>query len=153
MHIRQYKAGEEAQLWALFYHTIHQVNTQDYTEIQINAWAPKQVDMESWITKTQGRSPFVCLSNQQIVGYSDLQPNGYIDHFFCHHEFQGKGVGSALMRHIEQLAERQNIQKLTADVSLTAKGFFEHRGFEVVSNQQVSIRGQWLSNYKMQKNL
>jgi putative acetyltransferase len=153
MHIRQFQPGEEPQLWALFYHTIHQVNIQDYTEIQINAWAPKQVDMQSWIIKTQARSPFVALINQQIVGYSDLQPNGYIDHFFCHHEFQGKGVGRALMQHIEQLAKRENIDKLTADVSLTANPFFAHMGFEVVNNQQLSIRGQLLNNFKMQKNL
>lgn len=151
MHVRQYQPGEELQLWELFYRTIHRVNIQDYSALQVNAWAPEQVDMADWIKKTQERSPFVCLKDQQIVGYSDLQPNGYIDHFFCHHDYQGKGVGSALMKHINTLANRQNMDKLTADVSITAKAFFEHMGFEVLNKQQVTIRGKLLTNYKMQK--
>lgn len=151
MHIRQFQPGEEPQLWELFYHTIHLVNIQDYSERQVNAWAPRKIELTDWIQKTQKRSPFVCMLKNKIVGYSDLQENGYIDHFYCHYEYQGKGVGRALMAHINKLAKQQKITKLTADVSLTAKAFFEAMGFEVVRKQQVLIRGQLLANYKMQK--
>lgn len=151
LYIRQYQPGEEQQLWELFYHTIHLVNIQDYSALQVNAWAPRKLELTDWIIKIHKRSPFVCLLKNKIVGYSDLQENGYIDHFFCHHDYQGKGVGRALMAHINKLANQQKITKLTAEVSLTARAFFEAMGFEVVRKQQVLIRQQLLTNYKMHK--
>ena len=87
------------------------------------------------------------------MGYSDLQPNGYVDHFFCHHRYQRQGIGAALMAHIHTLAEQQNVTQLSADVSITARKFFEIKGFKVVKQQAVPIRGQILTNFKMIKAL
>lgn len=41
--------------------------------------------------------PFIAEINGVVVGYSDLQSDGFIDHFFFHHEYQGMGVGKALI--------------------------------------------------------
>jgi putative acetyltransferase len=45
-------------------------------------------------------NPFIAATDGVIVGYSDLQSSGLIDHFFCHHNYQGCGVGKALMSQI-----------------------------------------------------
>jgi putative acetyltransferase len=45
-------------------------------------------------------NPFIAETDGVIAGYSDLQSSGLIDHFFCHHNYQGCGVGKALMSHI-----------------------------------------------------
>ena len=42
--------------------------------------------------------PFVAEIEGQIVGYADLQEDGYIDHFFVSGSMARRGVGSALMR-------------------------------------------------------
>ena len=36
----------------------------------------------------------------QIVGFAEFEPNGHIDCFYCHHEWIGKGIISALMKEI-----------------------------------------------------
>ncbi|MHB1949598.1 MAG: GNAT family N-acetyltransferase [Gammaproteobacteria bacterium] len=43
----------------------------------------------------------VAVMDDKIVGFAELEDNGHIDCFYCHHEYQGCGVGSALMREIE----------------------------------------------------
>ncbi|WP_299073597.1 GNAT family N-acetyltransferase [uncultured Paraglaciecola sp.] len=153
MKIRAYHLGEEHEIWQLFQHTVHHVNARDYTKKQLNAWAPAEFNTVLWTKKLAELGSFVCVDNKKIIGYGDLQQKGYIDHFFCHHQYQGQGVGSALMVHIHGLAAQQQIKQLSADVSITAKAFFEKNGFTVTRPQVVTIRGQALTNFKMEKQL
>ncbi len=96
-------------------------------------------------------NPSIAEINGVVVGYSDLQSDGFIDHFFCHHEYQGMGIGKALMTHILNCGSKKNIHRYYSEVSITAKPFYEHFGFKVVKAQNVEIRGQTLTNYIMEK--
>jgi len=153
MEIRAYHLGEEHEIWQLFHCTIQHINAQHYSQKKLRAWSPAEYDKEVWTEKLARLCSFVCVSDDKIVGYSDVQKNGYIDHFFCHHQYQGKGVGTALMTHIHTLAKQQDMTQLSADVSITAKPFFEINGFKVVKQQAVPTRGQILVNFKMIKAL
>ena len=150
-HIRSYQPGEEPQLRELFYNTVHNVNQRDYTPEQRNAWAPAQYDANAWARRLLESEPFVALDNDTIVGFADVQSDGYIDFFFCHHAYQGKGVGKALMQHILKTGKRYGVKRFYANVSITAKLFFQHYGFDVVRQQQKEVRGVVLTNFLMEK--
>ena len=130
-------------------HTVHQINSCHYSQAQIDAWAPEDLDPRIWFSKVQEINPYVAVLNGKIVGYADLQKSGYIDHFFCHYMYQSKGVGSYLISFIVTEALRLGIAELSADVSITAKPFFESKGFVVLKEQVNHLRGQELINYKM----
>ncbi|WP_089139246.1 GNAT family N-acetyltransferase [Vibrio rumoiensis] len=149
--IRTYQPEDAQTLWHLFFNTIRQVNLQDYTQAQVEAWASEDINMKDWIAHLNQLCPYIAEINHKIVGYADLQPDGLIDHFFCHHQYQGCGVGRALMSHIHIQAKKQHLTRLYANVSVTAKPFFEHAGFVVKEPQSVSLRGQSFINYKMEK--
>lgn len=100
-----------------------------------------------------GLSPFVAVKEDVIVGYTDLQKDGLIDHFFCHHEYQGQGVGKALMQHVHEQAKQRAINKLHSEVSITARPFYEHFGFSVISEHSVEIDGQVLKYNRMEKRI
>ncbi len=102
MKIRNLENGEEALTWELFRSTIHNINIQDYNEAQINTWAPKDLDESIWKMKFQSIKPFVVEIDSSIIGYSDLQPNGLIDHLFVHYQWQRRGVGKPLMNQTER---------------------------------------------------
>ncbi len=99
----------------------------------------------------KGLSPFVAEIDGVIVGYTDLQVSGLIDHFFCHHEYQGKGVGKALMNHVFKVGNSRGIKRYFSEVSITARPFYEHFGFKVVQAQEMEVRGQKLRNFVMEK--
>ena len=151
--IRKYTPGEESALWNLYHDTIHRVNCQDYTAEQVAAWAPHEIDHQRWRTKIQSINPFVCQSGETIVGYADLQTDGLIDHFFVHHAWQGKGVAKLLFQTIESEAAAANLAKLHAHVSITARPFFQSRGFQLVQQQEVVIGEVALTNFLMEKEL
>ena len=98
--IRDYRESDIEELWTLFFSTIRNVNRHDYSQAQVEAWAYEELDPEIWAERMHGISPFVAEKKGIIVGYSDLQDDGLIDHFFCHHQYQGQGVGRALMNHV-----------------------------------------------------
>jgi putative acetyltransferase len=149
--IRPYQPGEEPLLRELFYHTVHNVNQRDYTAQQREAWAPARYDENAWAVRMMQSEPFVALDNDSIVGFADVQADGYIDFFFCHHAYQGKGVGKALMQHLLKTGKRFGVKRFYADVSITAMPFFQHFGFEIVRQQQKEVRGVVLTNFLMEK--
>jgi putative acetyltransferase len=149
--IRKYEVGEEKILRELFFQTIHEVNTRDYTEEQVNAWAPIDYEMNHWVTHFVETQPYVALVSNEIAGYADVQDDGYIDHFFCHSKFQGQGVGAALMKTLFHEGMRLGIKRFYSQVSITAKPFFEKHGFKELKQQRVCIRGVNLTNYLMER--
>ena len=149
MKIRKYQPGEEQEIWTLFYNTIHKINIRDYTRDQINAWAPNDMDLETVFQKIRDINPYVVIIDRKIVAYADIQADGYIDHFFCHHDYQGRGIGRALFATLEKFALENCINQLSANVSITARPFFEAMGFSVVKEQTIQQRNQVLTNYKM----
>jgi putative acetyltransferase len=153
LHVRRYQTGEERELRQLFFHTVRIVNRRDYTAAQVRAWAPDAIDEEHWRRRIESNNPFVCLHGDQIVGFADLQTTGYIDHFFVHCQWQGKGVGKRLFATLESTAEALELDEMTSNVSITARPFFAGRGFVVVAAQEVAIGDVSLRNFHMRKRL
>ena len=83
MFVRDFSFGDEPALHTVFYSAIHTIAVRDYTPEQLKAWAPDPPDVVRWTARMRAIRPFVVEDERRIVGYADLQANGYIDHFFC----------------------------------------------------------------------
>jgi putative acetyltransferase len=153
MIIREYKLSDTKAIMNLFYNTIHEINIGDYTQEQVDAWAPKNMDYEVWHKRLQDKLPYIAENDGEIVGFGELESDGHIDCFYCHSKYQRKGIGSKLLNYIENTAKLQGIKRLYTEASITAKPFFENKGFSLVREQQVERRGVWLKNYVMEKYL
>ncbi len=153
IQIRRYQDEDAEFLSQIYYHTIHTINAKDYTKEQIDAWAPwsSVQDYSGWKQKLEKIVPYVAVINDTVVGFAEFESNGHIDCFYVHHDFQGCGVGSALMAAIDQEVRSKALSRVYAEVSITAKPFFERKGFNVVKQQSVTLRGVQLTNYIMEK--
>ena len=151
MNIRRYQTGDHREIAELFYRSVHESCGRDYTKQQREAWAPTPVDNEKWKRRCDGKKPFLVVEKDQILGFAELENDGHIDCFYVHPEHQKKGVGSFLLNHLENVAGKKGIKKLFAEVSLTAKTFFEGRGFKIVRTNEININNQVLKNFKMEK--
>jgi putative acetyltransferase len=152
IQIRNYHEQDARALADIYFNTIHTINAQDYTKEQRDVWAPStSLELEGWQKKWAQIPPLVAIVGDVIVGFTEFEDNGHIDCFYCHHEWIGKGVGSALMRAIETQAFDKGIDRIYAEVSITAKPFFESKGFEVVRQQSIQRKGIELTNFVMEK--
>ncbi|NAW82793.1 GNAT family N-acetyltransferase [Vibrio sp. V43_P6S15P86] len=151
LSIRRYRTEDAPILWTLFYHTVRVINRRDYTESQVSAWAPSDFDLNSWQRTMDAIQPYIAEIEGQVVGYCDLQSDGLIDHFFCHHEYQGQGIGRDLMSFLFPQAKVKGIERLYSEVSITARPFYEKMGFKVKVQQRAEVRGETLTNFMMEK--
>lgn len=149
MQIRKMRDGEEDQLVAVFREAVHQLNRVDYSAEQLNAWAPEALDVALVGQRIKANAPFVVVLDGRLVAFADIQTDGYIDQFFCHPDYSGRGIAGRLFGRLLQHAMEHGIETMYANVSITARPFFEGRGFTVVAERRVQLRGQQLTNYRM----
>ncbi len=153
IELREFRRGDEPALRRVFESAIHGTARRDYSQLEVEAWAPREHDAAAWAARMQGLRPFVALVAGTIVGYADLQAGGHIDHFYVAQAAGGQGVGGALMQRILARAQEPGLAELTSHVSVTAQQFFAHFGFEVVEYRVVDVRGVQMRNASMRKRL
>lgn len=149
MQIRLFQPSDLEEMAALFYRTVHTVNAADYTPQQLDAWADGAPDLERWLASFQQHYSLVALEGEKIVGFGDIDQTGYLDRLYVHAEFQHRGIGSALCDRLEA----QAAESVTTHASVTARPFFEGRGYRVIRAQQVERYGVWMPNFVMKKEL
>ena len=148
MQLRKYQPSDCAQMAELFYQTVHSVNAKDYTQEQLDAWATGEVDLQAWDESFQAHKTDVAVENGDIIGFGDMDESGYLDRLYVHKDYQRQGVASAICDELERFAVGKTV---TTHASITAKPFFEHRGYRVVQEQKVIRHGIALTNFVMEK--
>jgi putative acetyltransferase len=155
--IREFRESDGMQIATLFYETVHTVNAQDYTEEQVNAWAPRLSGSEAdkrvkrFVQSLRQHISYVADKNGIVIGFADISQDGYIDYMYVHKDYQRQGVASALLRTLEAAVIPFGVQRVWANVSITARPFFEHYGYAAVQSQIVQLGGVYLSNFRMEK--
>ena len=147
MVVREYQPCDCKELAELFYNTVHTVNARDYTKEQLDVWATGKVDLEKWNRSFQEHYSIVAIDNKIIVGFGDIDSTGYLDHLYVHTNYQGKGIATAICNKLEQFVQG----RIVTHASITAKLFFEKRGYNIVKKQQVERQGIFLINFVMEK--
>lgn len=74
--IRKFKSNDAKALFNVFYSAVHDIAINDYTDEQLNAWAPADYDLNVWTNKLKILQPFIIENDNEIVGYADIQVNG-----------------------------------------------------------------------------
>ena len=146
MIVRVYQAADAQALARLFYETVHSVT--DYTEAQKNAWAPQIPDDDSWNNMFQTSCTLVAEEKGQILGFGNMDKSGYLDLLYVHPACQRRGIATAICDGLEKASKAP---VFTTHASITARPFFENRGYRVIKEQQVERKGIWLTNFIMKK--
>lgn len=147
MQIRPYKSADCAELVQLFQNTVHAINALDYSQEQVDAWANGKVDLQLWDKSLLEHYSLVAVIDGRIVGFGDIDKTGYLDRLYVHAAYQGQGIATALCDALESAVEGDILTRS----SITARPFFEKRGYKLVQAQKVERRGVTLQSYIMLK--
>ena len=150
LQVRRYTADDCDDTIAIFLAAIREVASRDYSPAEIEAWA-KVEDRAAWAERRTSRPTLVAEHAGRVIGFSDMEPDGHLDMMFVHPANQGIGVASLLLETVEEEARKQGIGRIFTEASLTARPFFERRGFSTIARQSVEKRGQRLTNFRMEK--
>lgn len=150
--IRPYEDSDAAQTLVVFTSAVIETASADYTAAQVQAWAqPERRDVGTWHAAMLERNSFVATISGELAGFSDVSHDGYVDMMFVSPRYQRRGVARQLLAHVEAHARSERRPALSADVSITARPFFERHGFTVEAEQHPVKAGVELTNYKMRK--
>ena len=150
MVIRRYRQTDLPQIVRLFYDTVHIINASDYTQKQLDAWATGEADMAMWDMTLGAHVTYVVAEEDVVLGFGDITADGYLDRLYVHHEFQRRGIATAICQRLESEC---GACTLTVHASITALPFFQKRGYRLVREQQVERHGVLLTNFVMTKAL
>jgi putative acetyltransferase len=151
LKIRLFESQDAEQIAQLFHETVREVNIQDYSSNQVKVWAPDDIYFRNWVEVCSSRFTFVADDEGIIAGFGELETDGHIDCFYCHKNYQRRGVGSQIYQAIEAKANELSLSRLFVEASITAKPFFQRQGFSVLKEQEVTRRGETFINYVMEK--
>lgn len=149
IELRPYRPSDLDALERLFYETILSVNAADYSAQQLDAWAPGKIDRARWDAGLREHFTRIAVIGEQIVGFGDLDADGYLDRLYVHRDFLRHGIARAICDALEAHACALGVPEVTTHASITARPFFEKRGYRVVREQQVERAGILLTNYVM----
>lgn len=137
----------------IFRASIEELTTDDYSETQQEAWASAADDEDEFGARLGEALTLVATYDGAAVGFGSLAGNVRIEMLYVHPAAAGQGAGTMLCDALERLAAARGSRELTVDVSDSARGFFEKRGFIAQSRNTISIAGEWLANTTMTKSL
>ena len=138
----------------LFRTTVLTVNSKDYTKEEVADWASCGESVAHWKELLAKNDYIGAIDGQgKIVGFSSMNAEGYLHSMFVHKDWQGKGVATLLLSEVEKMACGYGVRKISVEVSITARPFFEKHGYKVVKEQKAKANRLWLTNYVMEKTL
>lgn len=153
LDLRPYRTGDLEELVRLFYDTVHIVNAADYPPEQLDVWAPGALDRERWDRSLSGRCSIVAEWDGLIAGFGDITPDGYLDRLYVRWDCQRRGIGGRICGVLEEYARQTGVPAVTTHASITARPFFESRGYRILREQQVERGGLLLTNFVMERPL
>lgn len=153
VRLRKAVAKDLIELHSVFEQSVRTNCRKDYTPAQIDAWV-NRASVERWKELFASDLQFFMAEETeyfQIVGFTSFNRQGYLHSMFVLPSFTRKGIATLLLHFVEDFAYRNTLPSLFAEVSLTARPFFEKQGFIVEQEQLVEVNGVGMTNFRMRK--
>jgi putative acetyltransferase len=151
--LRPYLARDLPRITAIFGESIEALTMDDYDSDQRAAWAASADDEAKFGADLERCVTLVAEAEGEIVSFIALKNNDTIDMLYTAPDHAGRGIASFLCQAIEMLAQGRKAIALKVQASDSAYSFFEKRGFAPMQRNTVSLRGEWLANTSMRKEL
>lgn len=153
MYIRPFTPTDTAAVYQLFYDTVHSINLQHYTPEEVEAWVPSHSpDLQHWQKRFLRQHTLLAEIKGHLAGFANLEEDGCnIDMVYTHKDFQGLGVATALVDRLEQEVKKNGGNRIQLAASITARPFFEKRGYRLIRANEVLRHGVVLRNFIMEK--
>jgi putative acetyltransferase len=122
-----------------------------YSEAQRLAWIPSPPNDLEWHERLRSQQIILSMRDKDIVGFMSLADQGYVDFAYIRPSFQKSGLFRKLYENIEQLALRQQHNRLWVHASVKAQPAFSAVGFQIIKSEEVKLGDQKLERFEMEK--
>ncbi|MDP3846649.1 MAG: GNAT family N-acetyltransferase [Pseudomonas sp.] len=135
--IREARPEDAVEISALIIAAIKETNAKDYPASFIEK-LPENFSPEQIASRMLVRKTYIYVEDGKITGTASLDKIA-IRSVFVMPRRQGLGIGLALIKHIEELATKNDIKELTVPSSVTAEGFYQKLGYAKVREEYEGV--------------
>lgn len=153
--IRPYRDGDGEATMRVFREAILRTAAAHYDATRTRIWASRAGSPADWHRRRMAARTIVACppggdgQPGPVVGFTDLDDDGYIDMLFVDPDHGGRGVGGALLERVTALARTRGIPQLSVHASITAQPLFERAGFRLSAECRPVLDGVAFVNYLM----
>lgn len=149
--IRFFRPLDAEKLAKLYVQSVKSVTSRYYTAQQLSAWlhsAPTAQDLLNMVTSS------CCLvmadaQDNEVKGFGTIRRgDGYIQYLYVHPKYAGQGVGSEILKSLENSCVSE---MLTSRASERALSCFQRNGYVVQAKVYFQINSVWIHNYRVVK--
>ncbi len=151
--LRVATSGDLADIQSLFTGTISATCNKDYTPEQLTMWSDDSIDTQQWIQKLENQYFLVAMNDCNLVGFASLDNMQSVDMLYVEKNNLRKGIAFKLIQKLEAEAKKRLAKLIHANVSITAKPFFEKQGFTVLSRQISRREHVEIVHFNMEKEI
>ena len=138
----------------LFHETVHAVNARDYAPEQLEAWAPGGAEpVRRMAARLLAQGALGAWDGSALVGFGSLEGADLLDMLYVHKDYRGRGAARLIAGSLEREARERGARAIRTLASITARPFFERRGYVVLHENVVVRAGVRLTNFLMEKDL
>ena len=153
MKITAFGRNDMEELIHLMRETVYAVCKDDYSPEELELWVPKNIDKARFLKSLRHAKVLVAREEGAIVGFADMDADGYLNRLYTRVEYQGRGIGSALLQRMEEEARKNRCGKVFLTSSITARSFYEHHGYVCLGAKEAPRRGGSVPGFRMEKKL
>ena len=151
--LRPYLPADAARCAEIFRASVKELASEDYNADQCEVWAAVADDKAPFAARLGKALTLIALVDGEPAGFASLLGADVVDLIHVDPRFARRGVGAALLDALTRLSVARGAQRLTGEVSDTARPLFERQGFQAQRRNLVQLDGEWLANTTMTKPL
>ncbi len=140
MKIREFREEDAEEVSDLVISALREVNSRDYPDEVIEMLAGGN-SPEKILGKAEKRLVLVAEEDGEVVGTASLKRDGGVQSVFVRLDRAGEGIGSALMKRVEEEARERGVEELVVPASLTAVDFYRKLGFRKSGEKLAENKG------------
>jgi putative acetyltransferase len=153
MRIRKSHPADQQQIADFIRETIRTINLADYSEDHVLIWS-NAISPDMLQARLESVIQYVADVDGEVVGVGDIRVDTKeVDFLYIHKNYIDKGIGTSLVERLEEAARESGLTALSVTSSITAKPFFERKGFVVQNEYFKTMSGKDFKVFLMKKEL
>ncbi len=142
------------QIRSIFREAVMAFDKMHYTHGQIDKWLTALNGHDCWQQKLTSDNYVVAEGKKgEIVGFSSLRSNGYLDMLYVKPLIQKRGVATRLVNAVCDMADSFALPQIHTEASLASIAFFEKSGFQVRGAIAKDLEGVHFTKIQLVKKL
>ena len=151
MYLRQIIIQDKPEIKSIYFDAIKSIDEKIYSKEQKFAWSCQAWENPEFDKAIINGKGWVAEEGSNLKGFAIRYPSNKLSLLYCRSNSKKKGIGSLLLKRIEEDAKIENISCLKTEASLISYKLLLKNEWIIVRKEKVIIKNSIFNRYKMMK--